>query len=225
VIFSVRRDWPALALLVAMFVAVAVAWPHVPERVPVHWGLTGEPDRWGGRVEGLLMFPLLTTLVFGLMVLFPRFDPGRANYAQFTGAYTVLRTALVAFFAVFEGAILASYLGVPVSVGTVAPALTGVLFILLGGMMGKVRPNWFVGIRTPWTLTSKRAWTRTHRVGGFAMIALGALLLAASAISSTAAGVTLLGGSILLTIGVFAYSYVVWRDDPDRQAPGGTTPG
>jgi uncharacterized membrane protein len=224
VIFSLRRDLPAIVLIVGMFVLAAWAWPRLPETVPVHWGIDGSPDRYGSRVEGLLIFPVLTAVVYGLMLVFPRFDPGRANYAQFAGAYALLRGLLVAFLAAMEAVVVASQLGADVSVGDAMPFLTGALFVGLGGLMGKVRPNWFVGIRTPWTLTSKRAWTRTHRAGGWGMIALGLAMCVAGAFSGTAAFVVLMGGTLLGVAALFAYSYAVWRDDPDRQSPGGTTP-
>ncbi|MFZ5481083.1 MAG: SdpI family protein [Myxococcota bacterium] len=223
-IFSFRRDWPALVLLAAMYVFAAWAWPRVPAEIPVHWGLDGEPDRWGGRFEGLFVFPLTTTLVYALMLVLPRFDPGRANYARFAGVYSLLRGLIVAFFAVMEAVSVAALLGADVSVGRVSPFLTGVLLAVLGGLMGKLRPNWFVGIRTPWTLTSKRAWIRTHRVGGWGMIALGVAICAAGAWSSAAAYGVMLAGTLVYTVAILAYSYAVWRDDPDRQVPGGTTP-
>ena len=92
--------------------------------------------------------------VYGLFLLAPRLDPGRANYPRFRGAFLVLRVAILAVLALLHGAIIASALGRSVPMDRIVAPGMGVLFAVIGLMLGKVRPNWFVGIRTPWTLSS-----------------------------------------------------------------------
>lgn len=82
-----RTEWPHWAMLAAMFLLAAVTWRSAPDRLPVHWGLGGEVDRYGGRFEGLLGLPTLALGLYLLLRWLPRIDPGRANYAQFAGAY------------------------------------------------------------------------------------------------------------------------------------------
>lgn len=221
---SLHRDAPALAILAVMFAATAWVWPQAPDTVATHWGVDGAPDAWGSKATGLLMLPGVALGVWVLMLLLPRFDPGRANYATFGGAYAAIRNVLIAFFAVMHAGALAAALGRDVDMGRLAAPAAGLMLFLLGGFLGKVRPNWFVGIRTPWTLTSKLAWTRTHRVGGWAFVLLGAVVLVAGLISPPVAYAVLFAGSLAAVAFTFAYSYVVWRSDPDRQTPGGTTP-
>jgi uncharacterized membrane protein len=95
---------------------------------------------------------------------------------------------------------------------------------MLSNIMGKIRPNWFVGIRTPWSLSSKLAWTKTHRVGGWLFIVLGLGIAATAFIKSEWAVsvvlITAIGGSLALVV----YSYFVWRNDPNRVPPAGTSP-
>lgn len=219
-----RTEWPHWALLAGLFLAAAVAWPRAPERLPVHWNLAGEVDRYGGRVEGLLGLPLVALGLYALLRFLPQLDPGRANYALFSGAYGVIRFATLAVLAAVYGLVLASVAGWSVDVGVLVPILIGVLFIVLGGLMGKLRPTWFVGIRTPWTLSSKLAWTRTHRVGGWLFIAEGLLLIAAGlARSPLFVGLVMaaiLAGVLALNI----YSYLVWRGDADKTPPAGSLP-
>jgi uncharacterized membrane protein len=96
--------------------------------------------------------------------------------------------------------------------------LLGVLFSVLGSVLGKVRPNWFVGIRTPWTLSSTRSWDKTHRLGGRLFLACGIATLVCGLVRP-ASGVSVMLGTILpSTLVLVAYSYLVWRDDPDRAA-------
>lgn len=222
--FQLRRDAPALALLALMFAGAAYTWPRAPDRIPVHWDLHGAVDGWGGRAEGLLLLPAVALGVWGLLMVLPRLDPGRENYRNFAGPYGVLRTAIVAFLALVHLGGLSAALGRPIPIGSLIGPATGLLFVVLGGLMGKLRPNWFVGIRTPWTLSSKRSWIRTHRVGGWAFIACGVATLIAGLFAPEAAFVVMLGGIAGCVIGTTVYSYVVWKGDPDRQMPGGTTP-
>jgi uncharacterized membrane protein len=114
--------------------------------------------------------------------------------------------------------------GAPVNVSRVIGVITGLLVALLGNLMGKVRPNFFVGIPTPWTLTSKRAWVKTHRVGGWVMAAFGiAMALAALSGFATVSGVLGAAGGIAV-VGLAIYSFLVWRTDPERTSPAGTQP-
>lgn len=100
----------------------------------------------------------------------------------------------------------------------------GALLVAIGSVLGKVRPNWFVGIRTPWTLSSKLAWTKTQRLGGWLLIAEGLIVMATGLLG----GAWALGASLVaMVVGAswtVVYSYLVWRADPDKTAPAGTLP-
>ncbi len=221
---SWRTEWPQWALLVGMFALAASAWSTAPARIPMHWNFAGQVDRYGGRFEGLLAVPLLALAIYLLMIFLPRIDPGRANYDAFAGPYATLRLLILAVMAVIYGLVYLAMRGVPVRIEVWVPLVVGAMFVVMGNLLGKVRPNWFVGIRTPWTLSSKRAWTRTHRAGAWFFILVG-LLFMATAFSRSPRMVVLLfvalfGGILALAV----YSYVQWRADPDKTPPAGTLP-
>jgi uncharacterized membrane protein len=220
-----KTELPLLALLAAMVVAAALIWPTAPDRFPVHWGVSGQVDRYGGRFEGLLLLPLLGVLLYLLMLFLPRLDPGRLNYPRFAGAYYTIRATVIAMLALLYTVMLLAAKGVPVDMPRFAGLTIGALFFVLGNVMGKIRPNWFFGVRTPWTLSSKRSWTRTHRLAGWVFVVGGIALMAAGVIrTSLAMGVAyaILMTGVAVTI---VYSYFVWRSDPDRVPPAGTLPG
>jgi len=222
--FTWRTEWPLWVLLVAMFALAAITWPHAPDRIPVHWGLNGAVDRYGGKFEGLLLVPLIGLAIYLLFLVLPRLDPGRANYAQFAGAYTLLRFSILVVLALVDGVIHLWIRGVRPSMSTLIPGFVGAMFVAIGSVLGKIRPNWFVGIRTPWTLSSKLAWTKTHRVGGWVFMAAGLLLILAGALNSTAALIVAVALTGVGVLGTVVYSYVLWRGDPDRVPPAGTLP-
>lgn len=219
-----KMELPLLILIAAMFVLAAMTWSTAPDRIPVHWGLRGEVDRYGGKVEGLLMPPAIAVFVYLLMLFLPRIDPGRANYDRFSGAYYTIRAAVIATMAVVYGVIHLAIRGQEVDVPRLVGLVVGGLFFLLGNLLGKIRPNWFVGVRTPWTLSSKRAWTRTHRLAGWVFIFGGIAIMAAgvfrTALATGVAVGVIAGGMLAATV----YSYLIWRSDPDRVPPAGTLP-
>lgn len=211
-------------LVAAMFVTAGAVWTSVPEPMPVHWNLHGEVDGYGSRFTGLLLLPSIALGMYLLLLVIPRLDPGRANYPSFATAYNVIRVSLLLFMAAIYGGIIAAALGYRIDVAAFVGVAVGVLFMVLGNFMGKIRPNWFVGVRTPWTLSSKRSWTKTHRLAGWLFMALG---LAMAACGLVAAPWIWIATGILATVAVVwivVYSYLVYRSDPDRITPAGTLP-
>ena len=219
-----KSDWRLelgmLLVIAAMFAAAAAVWPSAPDAIPVHWNVSGEVDRYGGRFEGLLLLPLAALVIYLLMRYLPRIDPLRANYARFSGAYTAIRAAVLVLMAGIYGMVIAWVQQKPVDMSKLVPAALGGLFLLLGSVLGKVKPNWFVGIRTPWTLSSARSWERTHRLGGWLFMGLGLLFLLTGVFGLGSAGVGVFGAMLAVVVVLFVYSYFVWRADPEKQAPG-----
>jgi uncharacterized membrane protein len=222
--FTWRTEWPLWVLLAGMFLLAAITWSRAPERIPVHWDMNGEVNGYGGKFEGLLLVPLIALGIYLIFLVMPRFDPLRANYDHFAGVYALFRFGVLAFLALVYGAIHLWIRGHRLPMRGLIPILTGGLLILIGHVMGEIRPNWFIGIRTPWTLSSTRSWTKTHQVAGWVFTIEGASLILAGLFHSGGALVAsiAIGGAGI--VGTIIYSYVVWRDDPDRVRPTGTLP-
>ncbi|HVP14318.1 MAG TPA: SdpI family protein [Terriglobales bacterium] len=222
--FSWRTEWPQWLLIAAMFALAAATWGRAPERIPVHWGIGGQVDRWGGRFEGLLAIPLLALGIYVLMLIVPRIDPGRANYDAFVGPYTTLRLSILVVMAGLYALVILWVRGMRLSIEVLVPLLVGALFVVVGNVLGKLRPNWFVGIRTPWTLSSKQSWTRTHRAGGWVFVLMGVLMMLCAALRTDWALWTMIAVSLVSILGLIVYSYLIWLRDPDKVPPAGTQP-
>jgi uncharacterized membrane protein len=211
------------ALVLAMLAVSAWAWPQIPAdaQVPVHWGVDGRPDGYGPKWLGLLSIPALSLGIVALLAVIPRFEPRRRNLERSATAYVAIGIAIVTFLAALHVFAVASALGSDVDISAIALFGAGALFIVIGNFLGKTRSNWFFGIRTPWTLSSERSWTLTHRLGGWLFVGLGGLVLVATILVGTSVAIWLmLGGILLSVVGLFAYSYLVWRDDPARAGAG-----
>jgi len=221
---SYRPAWIASGLTLAAMLALSLwAWGQVPEgqRIPVHWGLDGQPDRWARRFEGLFTIPIATVVTAVLLGVIPRFEPRGLHLAQSRKAYLALWIALLFFLGAIHAALALTAVGRPVDVARIVPVGLGVLFLVIGNYLGKLRSNFTAGIRTPWTLSSELSWNETHRAAGRLFVGLGLLLLACGlAGSSTATWVVALGGTFAGIAFLFVYSYLVWRRDPEKQAAG-----
>jgi len=204
-----RRWLPAAFIAGAVIFSVAV-YSRLPEEVPMHWGIAGDPDRFGPRLQGAFMMPLVMIVLYLGMQWYPSRDPRAANIAKFRDVYDTAVTASIAMLGGVHVAALGSALGWRFDMRTVVLAGLGVLFLLLGNLLPRVRSNFIFGIRTPWTLSSERVWARSHRVGGYALVAAGLLTLVAAFLGGG------LGLAVALTSAVVAaaipvvYSYFLW---------------
>lgn len=211
------RRWLAPLCIIAGFVASALVWTRLPERVAVHWDTHGAVNGYGSRFAAAFLMPAAMLGVWLLLRALPRIDPRRANYAKFADTYDLLVNSLVALFLVMHLALLANAVGSPVSMARVAPVLLGLQFIILGNALPRARPNWWFGIRTPWTLSNDRVWTRTHRVGGYLLAAAGALMLLIGAIAPTPFAFALgISVAVAASFGSVIYSYFAWKQETSK---------
>ncbi|MBO8128677.1 MAG: SdpI family protein [Peptococcaceae bacterium] len=211
-----RQDWPLILILLGLLVAAFVVYPQLPERVPMHWNAGGEVDRYGSRFTGAFAIPLLTIGIYIGMLVFPLMDPRRANYANFSTAYRAIRTGLVLFLAVLYGIVTTNALGYEVNVARVVPITLGLLFILIGNFLTQVRHNYFVGIRTPWTLASEEVWRKTHRVGGFAFVLAGIISILAAFLPAPANFWVVIGSLIGAAAITTIYSAIIYFRHKDN---------
>lgn len=182
---STRTTLAAGAALVGLaLVAGLLAWPRLPEPMAIHWNVAGEPDGYASRFVGVVLLPLVAGAMLLLFELLPRIDPLGENVAAFRGYYNGFVLLVTAFFVALQGVVVAANLGYPIDVGVVVTAGAGLLFAYVGVLLRHAEPNWFVGIRTPWTLASETVWRRTHALGGRLFVGgglalfLGAVVLA-----------------------------------------------
>jgi uncharacterized membrane protein len=172
-----REDWPLWVLIPGVLAAGLLLLPRLPARVPVHWNLRGQPDGWQSPLTAAVMEPALAAGVYLLLVALPLIDPRRRNYAEFAPTLRIVRWLVVLLILGLHASVLAHAAGLPLAPAAGARAAVAVLLLVLGNSLPRVRPNWFIGIRTPWTLSSDAVWRDTHRFAGPCLVIAGLLCI------------------------------------------------
>lgn len=155
-----------VAVLLLTLAITAIVYPALPDQVPSHWNAAGEVDGYLPRLWGAAIVPLIMIPLTALFFLIPRIDPLRENYQKFQPYYEGFILVFALFFAIIQVQILLWGIGIEISPNIVIPPLFGALFIYIGFLLDHAEPNWFVGIRTPWTMSSGNVWKKTHALGG-----------------------------------------------------------
>jgi len=166
-----------IVLVLAAWVTGFYFYSIFPEQVPVHWNYAGQVDRLGSRLEGAFILPIVVTAMYLLFWLIPLIDPKKEKYQEFIKVYNLFRYLLIIIMWLIYLITSLSALGYNIKVEIWVPLIIGLLFILLGNYMGKIKPNWFMGIRTPWTLSNDEVWSKTHRLGGKMFMLMGLFLI------------------------------------------------
>lgn len=202
------KEWPILLLLLADLLVMLWVLPQMPATVPTHWNVQGQIDGWGpGWVNAVMPVALAWGLYWG-MVLLPLVDPKRTSYAKFGGSLRLIRWGVVLFALVLHVCLVLVSLGHPVDVPLVIRLSVALLFVVLGNEMGRLRQNFFVGIRLPWTLANEENWNRTHRLGGRIWVAGGLVQVIAAFLPGTWGAIVFFTVLVMMIAGPVIYS---WR--------------
>lgn len=172
-----KKEILPIALIIFSFLVGAFLYSDLPEKIPSHWNIKGEVDAWSSKNFTVLFFPCLILGIFLLMTFIPLIDPLRRNYPKFTLPYFWFRTIFVVFFVLIYLYSLGAALGTKLNINYfIIPAMS-ILFIVIGIFLPKIKKNYFVGIKTPWTIHSEEVWNKTHQLGGKFFIAAGIIAL------------------------------------------------
>lgn len=211
-----QRWYPVLLAALGALLSVVV-YSRLPSSLAIHWDLDGNPNGWMPRPIGAFFGPVFLLVLWQLLRLAPRIDPRQENYARFGGAYdTIVAGVLLLVLATHVITILFA-LGIHVPIGRLVPALVGVLFVVMGNVMPRLRSNWWFGVRTPWTLSNERVWARTHRLAGYCMAGAGILMVLAALALPVSLGLpVVLGAAVAAALAPIVYSYLTWRREQQR---------
>lgn len=202
-------DIVSLGLLALVGVITLVLYPGLPEQIPTHWNAAGEVDDYMSKPWGVILTPLSAAGTWALFKIIPAISPKGFRTTEFQNVISVLQLAMVSLFSLVSLLVLFAAKGVNVHIDIVVPIGIGLLFIVIGNYLGKVRKNFFIGIRTPWTLASDEVWYRTHRLAGWTFSLSGVVLMAAAIWPRKI--MWLVGMVLVLALIPVVYSYFLYR--------------
>lgn len=197
-------------LLLLAFAASIAAYPWLPDPMP-SWSLTGGMDGSIERPLGAFMLPFFAALVYVLMLVLPRVDPADTDSEGFRVAYRGFALTLVAFMLGVHAFALVWALGYNPPFSLVTSAALGALFFAAAALLRRAEPTWRVGIRTPWTLSSRDTWRATHALGARLSTGLGVAALGTIPLGASWTLVVALGGALVLALACTAFSYRHFR--------------
>ncbi len=181
--------WTILLFLLGSVGISAYYYDAVPDQMATHWNAEGEPDGYMDKEAGLFLMPGIMVVVLGFFYLIPCIDPLGKNIEKFRKHYEGFIFIMAFFFAYIHVMSIAWNLGYSFDVTKTTVPVLGILFLYLGILCGKAKRNWFIGIRTPWTMSSEKVWDHTHQLGKDVFLALGLLWI---------------------IVGIFAPQYILW---------------
>jgi len=205
---TIRKELPLLVIVLLPFIYLASIWHQLPEQVPLHWNLEGEIDRYGNKIELILIPILLPLLIYSIFLIIPKIDP-KNKLTKMGNKYQSIKIILTSFMSVLALFILYSVKKQSITNPNFIIISLGVLFIILGNFFKTIKPNYFLGIRTPWTLESETVWKETHIMAGKLWFIGGVIIIFSSLIlNSETNSIVFFTITGIITIVPIIYSYL-----------------
>jgi uncharacterized membrane protein len=196
----------SIVIIVLSFGVALYFYPSLPDTIVSHWGSQGEPNGQSSKAFGLFFMPILITVLTGLFLLIPKIDPLKKNIEEFRDSFDWFIVAFGAFMLyVYVLTVVwnAGYLFNMIKF--MAPAFA-LLFYYVGVMIGRTKRNYFIGIRTPWTLANDKVWEKTHKLGGL-LFKISALVILLVYYNTCLGLVSFVAYLVIVSIFLIVYSY------------------
>ncbi|MBU2564612.1 DUF1648 domain-containing protein [Patescibacteria group bacterium] len=199
-----------LIIIIISFLAGIYLYDFMPEKIASHWNAKGQVDEYMSKFWGLFLMPIVCIGVFFLLLIIPKIDPLKKNVDKFRKYFDSFIFLIVLFLVYIYALTIIWNLNIEFDMNkSILPAI-GLLFFYSGVLIGHAKRNWFIGIRTPWTLSSDIAWDKTHKLGGV-LFKIAGILAFVGLIFPNIAILIIMIPVILFTIFLFIYSYVVYK--------------
>jgi len=213
-----KKYWIALIIVVLQLIVALSIASQLPEdaKIPVHWNFQGEVDSYSGKWMGTLLFPLINALILAFMIAMPyisvRYKNSQKRFQNILPSFALILISCFALIHIFSLLLAAKLLVENVKS---LHLILGLMFLLLGNYLPKVPSNFFLGIRTPWTLSSEYVWRRTHRLGGICFVWGGILLIVSALIPATYAWMSniIFGIFLLAVLLPVLYSFIIYKKE------------
>lgn len=210
---NLKKELPLIAIVLLPFIYLAYIWNQLPERVPMHWNIKGEIDRYGEKMELIIIPILLPLLVYIIFLVIPKIDP-KNKLNKMGNKLQTIKVLLTTFMSILALFIIYSAKNESFTNPNYIVLSIGVLYIILGNYFKTIKANYFIGIRTPWTLENETVWKKTHKLGGKLWFVGGIIVVLTSLILDKEPNVTVfLIITGIITIIPIVYSYIIFKKE------------
>lgn len=215
---TLKSDWLIWIIIAVPFLFIAYFWDKFPDQIATHFDMDGKPNDYSSKVTGLILFPGINILMYFIFIVLPKIDPSRKNYGLFQDKFKIIRVLLHALLSFITMVTVFYSLGYSFNLSFAI--FYGLLsfFLVMGNYMGNVRHNYFIGVRTPWTLANEEVWTKTHRLTAKIWVA-GSLLMMISLpfIPKEICGPVFFGFLAIISLVPIIYSYLEFRKTTNHE--------
>jgi uncharacterized membrane protein len=212
---ELKKELPIIGIVLTPFVYLAIIWNNLPEKVPVHWNYKGEIDRWGDKFSLIIILFLLPVLIYVLMTVIPLIDP-KNRISLMGGKFYQLKFILVLFMSLIALLVLYTAKEKSINNPNLVFALLGAFFVILGNYFKVIQPNYFIGIRTPWTLENGEVWKATHLFAGKLWVAGGLILVLGGLLLSNTFANAFVFVIIIMALIPVLYSFIKFKEIQKR---------
>lgn len=162
-----KKSFIIISLIILISFGIGVYfYPQMPDKMVSHWGTSGEANDYMGKFWGLFLMPIISLVVFLFLILIPKLDPLKMNVEKFRKQFDNFTIFIILFLFYIYLLTIFWNLGIQFDMNqAIAPAF-GILFYYCGVLIENSKRNWFIGIKTPWTLSNDEVWDKTHKLGG-----------------------------------------------------------
>ena len=204
-----------LLIILTSFIIGIYFYPQIPDKMASHWNFRNEVDNYMPKFWGLFLIPLVSLGLFLLFILIPKIDPLKANIEKFRKYFDTLIVLLILFLFYLYLLTIFWNIGLKFSMAKFLLPAYGILFYYCGVLIENAKRNWFIGIRTPWTLSSEKIWRKTHKIGGKLFKVAGVIAFLGILFPSYAVFLVLVP-AILIIVYVIIYSYFEYQKEVDK---------
>ncbi len=205
-----------LAILSVMTLLATIAiYSKLPQTIATHFDINGNPDSYGNR-STIFITAILPLASLFFMTILPKIDPRAENYQKFKTPYAIIKAVTVTVLIGVHGLIVLYTLKIIDNPSGALAFYIALLFIVMGNYLPKVKHNYFVGVKTPWTLASETSWRTTNRLAGYMFSAVGVLILISLFINQRVAFYIMIGGAIGTGVIATVISYIVFNNEKKK---------
>jgi len=207
-----KKELPLVILIIIIFITSFYLYSKMPEKMPTHWDAAGEVDGYGNRFVGLFLIPIFLVGFYLLFLFLPKIMVYQKNFEKFKNYFYGFKVVFILFFITVYIAMLLPNFGIHKNMSYFMIPAISILFFYVGYMLKFAKRNYFIGIRTPWTLASEKVWDKTHQLGSklfmtFALIMLSSIFFVKQMVWF------ILIPLITMVLYLFIYSYLEYRKE------------